>query len=71
MVSILDEKTYSLSYMVKQQNGLYTWPVGDEVCFVHPASDIITKLADPQMLFIGSRLFSNFDLTNARSLFEE
>ncbi len=71
VVSVHADNSYSLSYMDKcksKDKEQYTWP-GEEVYFVHPQSDILTKLDNPEPVARGSRVVFKFDMAEAFELF--
>ncbi|XP_033628389.1 uncharacterized protein LOC117290924 [Asterias rubens] len=67
VINILPADQFVLSYMMQSNshNNLYTWPPGEEVFFVHPILDIICVLKE-SLTFIGSRMFSQFDMSHAQ-----
>ncbi|XP_033098535.1 uncharacterized protein LOC117102392 [Anneissia japonica] len=73
VASVLQDASYGLSYMVKMKSSRqhYTWPQGDEVFFIHPLCDIVTKLDAPEPVAVGSRLSFKFDMSQAQKLFNE
>lgn len=66
-VESVKECTHHLQYM-KQQGDLYIWPDGDEYFYLHPVEDICILQA-PEPVFVGSQIYSKFDLSRARELF--
>ena len=50
---------------MEEHKNLHTWQSGEEV-FVHPITDIVAKLQEPTITWMGSRM--SLDLSNVKGL---
>ena len=67
----IEAKEYTSNF--KKQEGLEPamaiWPDGDETLYRHPESDIVCVLPPPELVMLGSRVLTKFDLSKAQKLF--